>query len=314
LASLEEERYFDLTCSLLRTKLQAQKHSESHEKALNIVDRLFTTGSYLPEEMLEALQRVTKNQFRTFKADLVRESAKGLIMGNMEPKEAELLAARVQTTASTTIQPAYLSRPGSYVSQVSGGLTAHTILNRYEMGQITPKRLAVAVMLSLLLENQAFDELRNKQQLGYYATAFLDTRFRHMAMEVLVQGAELSPPEMDARITAFLEDFKEQLWFMDDMTLSNVANSAAGNLLSPQTFIQRRNRVWQHVLNADFEFAEVAQAAAALSQVSKTDLVQALESFVEDSEVLSVQVFAGEVEPSERQEVDLDFFQTSSLV
>lgn len=314
LSSLEEDRYFDLTRSLLRTQLRAREHSESHEKALEIADRLLTTGVYLPEERLEALKGVTNRELRLFKADLVRQNVRALVFGNLKQEEAALLAAQVKAQSSSTAQPAYLSREGSYVFQASGGLTAHTVLNRYELGLSTPQRFAAAIMLDMLLQNQVFDELRNKQQLGYYATAFLDTRFRHLAMEVIVQGAELSPPEMDARIGAFLEDFKDQLWFMDEAALSNVANSASGLLLSPQTFVERRNRLWPHVVSADFQFSELAQAAAVLPQVSKEDLVQALETFLEDREVLSVQVFAGTVESSERQSVALDYFQTSSLV
>ena len=269
---------------------------------------------YLPEERLEALKEVTQNDLRTFKADLVRQNVRALAFGNLEQKKASLLAVQVKAQSSSTSQPAYLGREGSYVFQTSGGLTAHTVLNRYEMGLSTPQRLAAAVMLDILLQNQVFDELRNKQQLGYYATAFLDTRFHHLALEVLVQGAELSPPEMDARISAFLKDFNDQLWFMDEAVLSNVANSASGLLLSPQTFAERRNCLWPHVVSADFQFSELAQAATALPQVTKADLVQALESLLQDTEVLSVQVFAGAVEFSERQAVALDYFQTSSLV
>jgi len=311
---LEEDRYFELTRSLLGTQLRARGHSESHKKALEIANRLLTTGVYLPEERLEALKEVTQNDLRTFKADLVRQNVRALAFGNLEQKKASLLAVQVKAQSSSTSQPAYLGREGSYVFQTSGGLTAHTVLNRYEMGLSTPQRLAAAVMLDILLQNQVFDELRNKQQLGYYATAFLDTRFHHLALEVLVQGAELSPPEMDARISAFLKDFNDQLWFMDEAVLSNVANSASGLLLSPQTFAERRNCLWPHVVSADFQFSELAQAATALPQVTKADLVQALESLLQDTEVLSVQVFAGAVEFSERQAVALDYFQTSSLV
>ena len=315
LNNLENNRYFELSKSLFKEDLKGDKRMESHQKASELVDRIITNSGFLAEEKLQILKNIDEKQLNEYKQDLVRKTRpRSLIMGNLSKNDASKIAKQVKAVKAASLQPAYLFRPGSYVYQTSAGLNSHAVLNRYDMGATTPKRLAVAVMLHILLQEATYDELRNKQQLGYYAAALLDTRYRHLALEVVVQGAQLTPTEMDARITSFLANFKDELWYEDASFLSNVANSAAEALRPAPTFPQRRSSVWKHILNSDFEFNEREEATALLAKVTKADLIETLESFLEDSQVLSVQVFAGELQSSPRQDIDLDSFQSSSFV
>lgn len=67
------------------------------------------------------------------------------------------------------------------------------------------------MVLEAILEEKMYDQLRTKEQLGYYVGAMiLDTR-GVQAMVYSVQSAEYSPVKLEERIFSFIRAFKEEI-------------------------------------------------------------------------------------------------------
>ena len=105
-------------------------------------------------------------------------------------------------------------------------------LNYYQIGKRTEKQFALMATLQGLLQAQAYSYLRTKKQLGYIVSA----QFRPMGcidgVEILVQGSEAPPHEVNGHIEFFLEGFQRQIQKMTDKFFSNLKEGAVNNQIN----------------------------------------------------------------------------------
>ena len=124
------------------------------------------------------------------------------------------------------------------------------ILSYFQLGEFTYENYAIMQCLMSLLNEPFFNQLRNKEQLGYIVQAMFDGRNKGLAGHVMVQSNKYGPEYLESRINFVLNDlaqmkepFKvEQVQKMKDKelaTLSQKASNLAAETDKYWTYLQR---------------------------------------------------------------------------
>jgi len=85
--------------------------------------------------------------------------------------------------------------------------------------------IGVLELIGQIAYNSAYNQLRTKEQLGYIVSAFSrKTSGSAVGISIVVQSSTTTPVELESRIEAWLEMFREEL---ADMPASDIGNEAA---------------------------------------------------------------------------------------
>ncbi|KAH8093606.1 M16 peptidase-like protein [Aureococcus anophagefferens] len=132
------------------------------------------------------------------------------------------------------------------------------------------KRDAAATLLGRLAQASAFNRLRTVEQLGYIASAGLDSSGGVIGFTCLLQSATgKSPPELEDRVEAWLAVFAQELRDLSDADLALKREGLATEILQRPASLRDvrrlfRSRVYSPDLAADAP-ADAAPAAASCS-------------------------------------------------
>ena len=66
------------------------------------------------------------------------------------------------------------------------------------------------MVLEALMEEKMYDELRNKEQLGYYVDCAMKRTAGVNGFCFIIQSAEYSPVQLEERISKFVKEFFEK--------------------------------------------------------------------------------------------------------
>jgi insulysin len=211
---LSPERFADIKDRLLRELKDfdsADAYMSVRETRRALVREFYAT----PAQMLPLAQGVTLDEVRRFARTLyARGKLEALAFGNLGPTEA--LAATRRVAALLRTQPvadADLLRPRQLVSAPGSELRTrdalqvnNAVLRReYVLGDDSPQARAAAQLLSAVVADPFFAEMRTRQQLGYIVqgNAFEDDR-QTVAL-FLIQSGEYPAEELERRADAFLQ-------------------------------------------------------------------------------------------------------------
>lgn len=180
---------------------------------------------------LDEVTKVTADDIRAFCPVLLRAAfAQSFVYGNASPDEAKaLLNSVLQPLAveplsiaerplsravklPTGIEHVY-DQDGANPDEPNGAIEVF-----FEVGRDHPETSALLELLSHLMREPAFNQLRTKEQLGYIV--FTGVRGQHgvEGLRIIVQSAKANPDELDERVEAFIANFRAQLLAMDGDT------------------------------------------------------------------------------------------------
>ena len=144
------------------------------------------------------------------------------------------------------------------------------------------KRDAAATLLGRLAQASAFNRLRTVEQLGYIASAGLDSSGGVIGFTCLLQSATgKSPPELEERVEAWLAVFAQELRDLSDADLALKREGLATEILQrPASLRDVVSRDWHEISSGRRKFSHVATRAKQLRDVSREDLVRVLEAHV----------------------------------
>ncbi|KAH8049891.1 M16 peptidase-like protein [Aureococcus anophagefferens] len=128
----------------------------------------------------------------------------------------------------------------------------------------------------------AFNRLRTVEQLGYIASAGLDSSGGVIGFTCLLQSATgKSPPELEERVEAWLAVFAQELRDLSDADLALKREGLATEILQrPASLRDVVSRDWHEISSGRRKFSHVATRVAQLRDVSREDLVRVLEAHV----------------------------------
>lgn len=145
--------------------------------------------------------------------------------------------------------------------------------------------LAVSSTLSLLshlLSEPAFDQLRTKEQLGYIVHTSNATVGNRDCLRVIVQSNSQDPIFLDGRIESFLKQyFDEMLTSLSDSSLMDNKKACIENLLEkPKNLDKESAKYWSEISSGQYFFSRNKKIAEYVGTISRDDLVNFYSSFL----------------------------------
>lgn len=190
-------------------------------------------------------------------------------------------------------------------------------------------------LLSHMLREPCFDELRTKQQLGYIVHSYYDLSFSTPRpneydyflgtttpvdfLVISILSRKVSPLEVAKRIDSFLEDFRETLSNMPNSTIADYAAALQTKLLKPiQKLSDETNnhfgkirRFGPEILaqggnDKDLPWDNAKVLAQAIGKLERTDLIATWDRLVQDrSRARIVSHVYGSTHPLDRTSIQI---------
>lgn len=132
-------------------------------------------------------------------------------------------------------------------------------------------------LISAILEEPLYEELRTKQQLGNIVSSGLkapDSRTRTLAL--IVQSSVVPVEKLTTEILKFLDSFKQQT--LEPLNKGDLAMYVEGLIdrkTEPDKMLATQvTRNWSEIANGRFQFDRIQKEAATLLDVTKEDLLE----------------------------------------
>jgi len=311
--------YFALLYEDLKAKLDNKGGKQPYELASAYLKRLIVAGNCLDSELLAALEEVKLGEVEEFYREVVNTgNAIVLVSGNIDLKEttkvADILKEWADSRHSGTYPAPSLNEiSGSYVYQeVLTPSSTHAVINWYSLSPSSNSLLAAAKVLNQFFRYGAFDELRNKQQLGYLVDGVTGSAYGHLYLMVIIQGGYQPPHVMDARIEEFLISYNGKLETLTETDLNNAKDSVLNALqVGPETLQNWHYQTLDFLLQGE-DVSLNTLLIPYVHSVTKDDLKRLLALAHASQSEISVQVYMedSKISPSGNRTriTDFDYF------
>ncbi|KAJ2731894.1 metalloprotease [Coemansia sp. Cherry 401B] len=218
---------------------------------------------------------------------------KMLVVGNFIEADAKQAAEKVHQMLDTDSQPSYAHvpwrvvdiQPGHYIYMIQSddpNKVNNAVLVTFYCGPTTSNKHGIVMMLlSQMLHDQFFDQLRTKEQLGYSAYAqqtSLGSGKR--LLEFGLQG-ESNPIYMTQRIDSFIAQFRQYIVEFTAEKFDVLVESIISSIQErPQTVYKEANGYWSSVNSGTYDFRQVEKQVEQLQQVKLDDVLEVWDMYV----------------------------------
>jgi len=248
---------------------------------------------YSNADMREALKTISLSDLKAY-ARTIWASGKGeaLVQGNVDKKEALALVDVIdQALAFQTITadeyPGRLKALPLPISRKGGVATKLTISepnpsNQNSVSQFYIQNLGVSEtdhvlieVLSALIEQPFYDDLRTQQQLGYIVSSGVKGLEETRVFSLIVQSSVATAEALTDAIYKFLEKFRATtLANLTDVEFSLVVKGILDRKTEPdKKLAQEVIRNWNEIVNGKLQFNRVQTEASALLSLQKEDVL-----------------------------------------
>jgi len=144
----------------------------------------------------------------------------------------------------------------------------------FQIGGYSVDKAARLDLIGHLLKDTAYNQLRTVEQLGYLVWSFTVNSKGVLILRIVIQSSSKSPEYLDARIEAFLDQYREQLTAMDETTFAtNRAALAALKEEKDKTLRQESMRHWTEINSRQYLFNRNELEAAAVRRLKLPEVV-----------------------------------------
>ena len=242
---------------------------------------------WINEQYLAELPHITPEDISAFFPQLLNQlHIEVLIHGNLYKEDA----LRITNLIESTLKPRPLPQSqwqvrrnlipleGSdytYRRQLGDPANVNHCIEYYlyvgSLGDMALK--AKLLLLAQLTDEQGFDQLRTKEQLGYIVFTGAKVAATTMGYRVIIQS-EKSPEYLEERINAFLASFAKSLEDMSEKDFESHKKSLINKRLEKiKNLNQEGARFWSHIGSEYFNFTQVETDVANLKPLTKEDLM-----------------------------------------
>jgi len=208
-----------------KTSLMKEYQNAALNNPVQMSLLLFKAAIYkyyaLPNERLEALANITEEDLKKFTETLFSEGyVEGMLVGNLNSKEAEAIAAKAKGVFAKTPLKLLLKREvldlknelgPQYIQQDIAASGNAAVLLIESPPPFSHKMRAIHQILTQALEEPFYSELRTKQQTGYIVQAFGEDIERRLINLFFTQSNTHDPRDLLARYELFVEGFLQEL-------------------------------------------------------------------------------------------------------
>jgi insulysin len=276
---LKPERFADIKDRLLRELADfdsADAYLAVRETRRSLVREFYAT----PAQMLPLARGITLDEVRAFARQLfARGRLEALAFGNLGPEEARAATRRVAAVLKTQAvadadllrQRQLVSRPGETLrTRDALSVNNSTLRREYLLGDDSPEARAAAQVISSVIGDPFFAEMRTRQQLGYIvqANAFEDER-QTLAL-FIVQSGEYGADELEKRADAFIQTLPALLAALPPDNWATVLAGVRSRLLErDKSIAERAMRLFSLAYDKRADWARTQATLAALEALSQ---------------------------------------------
>jgi len=149
-----------------------------------------------------------------------------------------------------------------------------SVHNIYQIGIENARQNALLDLLSHILSDPAYQQLRNAEQLGYIVWTFASRSAGVQSFRIVIQSKTFDPKFLDERIEQFLLEARGLLAELTEDEFGNFISSIAAELLeADKTLGQETNRYWREISNECYVFDRAQREVKELQALTLSDLL-----------------------------------------
>ncbi|KAI8322211.1 hypothetical protein GQ54DRAFT_328450 [Martensiomyces pterosporus] len=289
-----DDTRFEVYSREVKKKLDNAKHSEPYNHIQTNVNFLNQAMMWRYSDKLSAFDMVTKEKLQLFidsLFDLARVQM--IVMGNFSEADAlatadsivEVLGFKPLPDYARRVPRALLHNPGTFIHHATmpdeGNLNSGVDQSIYTGSAENYRERALLDLLSLIMQEPFFDQLRTKEQLGYI-TYSSDRKYNGgpMALRLLVQS-ESNPAYVSLRIDQFISGFRKRLEEMTQEEFDRYVNSLKVKKEEKlKNLYEETSRFWHHVCSGYYEFDKIDHDISNLLSLTKADILAFWDQYV----------------------------------
>eukprot|EP00026_Physarum_polycephalum_P000474 Phypoly_transcript_00475.p1 GENE.Phypoly_transcript_00475~~Phypoly_transcript_00475.p1 ORF type:complete len:990 (+),score=181.17 Phypoly_transcript_00475:1631-4600(+) len=289
---VEEQRFYILREKLAREYKNANKE-EQFKRALYNGNLILDHIRWHNNNYIKIVDEITVEEFREYVNKMLREiHIEGILHGNLTEEEAKKFAQAVSSTLGAKPLPKVqmpehrivkLPR-GDYIFREPGPNPEnvnHAVHNIYQIGPENARQNALLDLVSHILSDPAYQQLRNVEQLGYIVWTFASRHAGVQTLRLLIQSKNFTPDFLDERIEQFLLEARGLLGELTEEEFKNYVNSISAELLeADKTLGQETNRYWREISNECYIFDRAQREVNELQKLTQEDLLAFFDKFI----------------------------------
>jgi insulysin len=255
-----------------------------YRRARIMMNYLVAGTQWTYEQYAAELEHIDANDIKNFFPRLLRENyIEALMHGNLSVDDALRIASRIENAVHGRSPPQWqwpVHRnvnlpPGSnYTYQMVVNDNNKSIEYYLFIGMI-PDYIARAklLLLSQVLREPLYDQLRNQEKLGYRVWGEMRASETNFGYSIVIQGQQ-SPQYLEERIEKFLEHFLRTLDQMKQDEFKTHQDSIINKLLKKFENLQSESsHFWAHIEPGDFEFLAYETIAGYIRSLTLAELI-----------------------------------------
>ena len=209
-----------------------------------------------------------------------------------------------------------ISEP-NYSNQNAASQVIIQVLNRSIKDQM------LIELLSAIIEQPFYEDLRTKQQLGYIVSSGVKASEETRTLSLIVQSSIAPAEKLTREILRFLDYFKQrELEPLSELKFNSFIKGMIDRKTEPdKRLATEATRNWAQISNEKYQFDKVQKEVSALLSMTKEDLLEFWNLYVARSNDNGVRLLISEVIPqtgpasSEQPRKDVkDTFTNSGFV
>lgn len=179
------------------------------------------------------------------------------------------------------------------------------------------KENMLSELLEQIINEQFFDQLRTKEQLGYIVCSQVKNVNGVRGLYFLIQGSK-SPPELEDRAEAFILNLRDMLKDMPQDEFDEHKESLATmRLEKPKTLNHQCCKFWSEIKSDQYHFDRDNVEVEALRKIKKKELMKFYENFVAPNangrRKLSIHVYGTDAQPVKRLKTSNQIFSLDGV-
>mmetsp|Transcript_25023 Transcript_25023/g.38696 ORF Transcript_25023/g.38696 Transcript_25023/m.38696 type:complete len:904 (-) Transcript_25023:2329-5040(-) len=246
---------------------------------------------------LTALENITVQSFNKIMSenlDLVCSEA--LLHGNCDKADATRTETIITTAINKSGTGGFAKKKWPYQQVIKVPLKEHnhvlvapsndpnepnTAVEVYFQISLDDRRTRVIIdLLSHIMYEPLFDQLRTKEQFGYQVSCGPRWTFGIIGLSFKVVTASKSPTEVSDRIERFLTEFRKELVEMKrEPFVEQLVGLAKNKLAMNNSLEDECNDFWEQIVEHTFEWESSRNEAVELRNVTKAEVIEAFDKW-----------------------------------
>ncbi|CAB9502983.1 degrading enzyme-like 1, peroxisomal [Seminavis robusta] len=273
---------------------------------------------YTNQQLREATEKATLQDLVSY-ATTVWSSGKGqaLVQGNLNEQEAQELVRQLDKTLGfksipqievpDQLKPLPLPTPAKFTDGKPSSLrrtrlvvaepnpvnaNAASYVMVQNLGE-SAKDHVIIELISSIVEQPFYDELRTRQQLGYIVSSGVRALGRTRTFAFIVQSSVAPVEKLTTETLKYMDGIRDRLDKLPKVELGTYVKGLIDRKLEPdKTLASEVMRNWAEIASDRLEFDRVQREALALLEVNKSDLLEFWDRIYvgRDSRVLITQI------------------------